>query len=73
MLISRLLKLLKFDLSAERSIASSIDINSTLLRRMHVGECAPAPIPQPPPIIPPIVPGSSLASVDPHAALSAQL
>jgi len=38
--ITELLKLLKFDLSAKRSIVPSIDINSTLLKRMHVGECA---------------------------------
>jgi len=73
MLITRLLRLLKFDLSAERSIAFSIDINSTLLKRMHVGERAPAPVPHPPSIIPTVVPGSSSASVDPYVALSAQL
>jgi len=62
MLITRLLKQLKFDLSAERSIEPSVDINSTLLKRM----CAPAP--QPPPIIPAVSLGSSSASsasVDP--------
>jgi len=73
MFISRHLKLLKFDLSAESSIAPSIDISNTLLKRMHTRERAPAPIPQPPPIIPPVVPGSSSAYVDPYAALSAQL
>jgi len=57
MFISRHLKLLKFDLSAESSIAPSIDINNTLLKRMHAKERAPAPIPQPPPIILPVVPG----------------
>jgi len=36
-----LLKLLKFDLSGERSIAPSVDISSTLLKRMYVGERAP--------------------------------
>jgi len=74
MLITRLLKQLKFDLSAERSIKLSVDINNTLLKRMHARECAPAP--QPPLIIPAVTPGSSLASsasVDPYAALSAQL
>ena len=72
MLITRLLRLLKFDLSAERSIASSIYINNTLLKRMHVRERALAPVPQPPPIIQAVILGSSLASVDPFA-LSAQL
>jgi len=70
MLITRLLKQLKFDLSVERSIAPSIDINNTLLKRMHVGEHAL--IPQLPPIIPFFVPESSSASVDPYVALSAQ-
>ena len=51
MLIIRLLKLLKFDLSDEKAIAPSVDINSTLLKRIHVGECAPIP---PPLIIPPL-------------------
>jgi len=45
MLITYLLKQQKFDLSCKRSIAPSIDINNTLLNRMHVGERAPAPIP----------------------------
>jgi len=70
MLITRLLKLLKFDLSGERSIAPSIDINNTLLKRMHVGERAS--VPQPPPVIPPFVHGCSSTSADPYAALSAQ-
>ena len=70
MLITRLLKLLKIDLSGVRSIAPSVDINATLLKRMHVGERAP--VPQPPLIIL-LVPGSSSASVDPFVALSAQL
>ena len=73
MLITRFVKLLKFDLSAKRDIAPSVDINSTLLKRMHVGERAPALAPQPPPIIPIVSPGSSSASVDPYPALSAQL
>ena len=34
MLITRLLKQLKFDLSTERSIEPSVDINSSLLKRM---------------------------------------
>jgi len=71
MLITRLLKQLKFDLFAERSIEPSVDINSTLLKMMHDRERAPAP--QPPPIIPAIAHGSSSASVDPYIALSAQL
>jgi len=50
MLITRLLELLKFDLSAERSIEPSVDINNTLLKRMRARERAPAP--QPPSIIP---------------------
>jgi len=36
MLITRLLKQLKFDLSTEWSIEPSVDINSTLLKRMRV-------------------------------------
>jgi len=35
MLITRLLKQLKFDLSTERSIEPSVDINNTLLKRMR--------------------------------------
>jgi len=73
MLISWLLKLLKFNLSTVRSIAPSIDINNTLVKRMHVGERAPAPVSQPPPTISAVVPGSSSTSVDPYSALSAQL
>jgi len=70
MLITQLLKQLKFDLSAERSFTPSIDINNTLLKRMLVGEHAP--IPQPPPIISHVVPrSSSSASVDLFVALSA--
>jgi len=48
MLITRLLKQLKFDLSTERSIEPSIDINSALLKRMRARERVLAP--QPPPI-----------------------
>ena len=70
MLITRLLKQLKFDLSGERSIALSTDINNTLLKRMHVGEHAH--VPHPSPFIPPVVPGSSSTSVDRFAVLSAQ-
>jgi len=73
-LITHLLKQLKFDLSTEWSIEPSIDINSTLLKRMRARERAPTP--QPPPIIPVVVPGSSLpssVSIDPYSALSAQL
>jgi len=74
MLITRLLKQLKFDLSTEQSIEPSVDINSTLLKRMHARERVPAP--QPPPIFPAVVSGSSsvsFASFDPYSALSAQL
>jgi len=74
MLVTRLLKHLKFDLSTERSIEPSVDINSTLLKRMSVKERAPAP--QPPPIIPVVVPGSSSASsasFDLYLALFIQL
>ena len=73
MLIIRLLKQLKFDLSPERSIELSVDINNTLLKRMHAREHVSAP--QPPPIIPAVVPGSSLsssASFDLYSAFSAQ-
>ena len=65
---------MKFDLSAERSIEPSVDINNTLLKRMCARERAPAP--QPPPIIPVVAPRSSSASsasIDPYTALSAQL
>ena len=71
MLITRLLKQLRFDLSTERSIEPSVDINSSLLKRMRVRECVPAP--QPHPIIPAIVPGfssASSASFDPYLAIS---
>ena len=37
---------------------------------MHVGERTPIPLP--PPVIPPIIPGSSSASADLYAVLSAQ-
>ena len=74
MLITRLLKQLKFDLSTEWSIELSVDINSTLLKRMRAKERVPAP--QPPPIILVVSPGSSsasFASLDPYLVLSAQL
>ena len=74
MLITRLLKQLKFDLSTERSIEPSVDINSTLLKRMYVRERAPAPQPQS--IIPVVHLGSSFTSsapFDPYIALSTQL
>ena len=41
--ITRLLKQLKFDLSIERSIELSVDINNTLLKRMRARERVPAP------------------------------
>ena len=62
MLITRVLKLLKFDLSAKRAIAPSVDINSTILNKMHVGERAPALAPQPPP-------SSQLFLLDPRQPL----
>ena len=74
MLITRLLKQLRFDLSTERSIEPSVDINSTLLKRTRVRERAPAPQPQP--IIPAFASGfssGSSASFDPYHALSTQL
>ena len=74
MLITRLLKQLHFDLSTERSIKPSVDINNTLLKRMRVRECAPASQSQP--IIPTFASGSSSgssASFDPYHALSTQL
>ena len=43
MLITRLSKQLRFDLSIERSIELSVDINNTLLKRIRVRERAPAP------------------------------
>jgi len=43
MLITRLLKQLKFALSVERSIEPSVDINSTLLKSMRARERAPDP------------------------------
>jgi len=74
MLITRLLKQFRFDLSTERSIEPSVDINSTLLKRMRVRKRAPAP--QLHSIIHAIFPGSSSASsapFDPYQALSTQL
>ena len=74
MIITRLLKQLKFNVSAEQSIELSVDINNTLLKRMHVRERALTP--QPPAINPAVAPGSFLASsasVEPYLALSAQL
>ena len=73
MLITRLLKQLRFDLSTERSVEPSVDINSTLLKRMRARERLPAPQPQP---IIPAVHGSSSGSsapFDPYLVLSTQL
>ena len=44
-LITRLLKQLKFNLSTKRSIEPSVDINNTLLKRMRARERVPAPQP----------------------------
>jgi len=67
MLITRLLKQLKFDLFTERSIEPSVDINSTLLKGMRVRERALAAQPQP------IIRASaSSVSFDPYLALSTQ-
>ena len=74
MLITRLLKRLKFDFSAKWSIELLVDINSTLLKRMRARERAPAP--QSPHIIFVVALGSSSgssASIDSYTALSAQL
>jgi len=77
MLISYLLKQLNFDLSSVRPSEPSIDINSSLLKRMRVGMRHPAPQQQP---IPPAahVPGSSSASgssipSDLHSFLSSEM
>jgi len=73
MLITHLLKQLNFDLSSEQSFEPSVDINSTLLKRMRPRERPPAPQPQP---FFPAVPGSSSdssAPFDPYLALSTQL
>jgi len=59
MLITRLLKQLKFDLSAERSIEPSVDINNILLKRMRARERAPAPQ------FPPIISAATLDSLQP--------
>jgi len=75
MIITHLLKQLHFDLSFERAVEPSIDINSTLLKRMRVGVRHPAPQQQP---FPPAVhlPGSSSgssASSDLYSVLSSEM
>ena len=71
MLITSFLKLLKFDLSGEKAMAPCIDIDSTLLKRIHVGERAPVP---PLPVVPLFVSGSSYsACADSFSAFFAQL
>jgi len=57
MLISYLLKQLDFDLSSVRPSDPSINLNSTILKRMQAGMRHPAP--EQPPIPPTSVPGSS--------------
>jgi len=75
MIITHLLKQLNFNLSSERSVELSIDINSTLLKRMHARERPHALQPQL--IIPTVhVPGSSSSSSAPsdsYLAFSTQL
>ena len=71
MLITYHLKKLKFDLSIERSIEPSVDINNTLLKRIRVREHALAPQHQP--IILAVAPGSSPTPFDPYQVLSTQL
>ena len=73
MLITHLLKQLRFDLSSKRSVELSVDINSTLLKRMRARERPPAPQPQP---IIPAIPGSfsgSSAPFHPYLAITTQL
>jgi len=59
MLISYLLKQLDFDLSSETPSEPSVNLNNTLLKRMHARVRLPAP--EQPPIPPAHVPGSSSA------------
>ena len=75
MVITHLLRQLNFNLSTERSVEPSVDLNSTLLKRMRPREHPPTP--QPPPFHPAVpVPGSSSGSSapsDPYTTLSTQI
>ena len=60
MILTRLFKHLKINLSNERTVAPSIDIDRTLLKRMHVGLHAhTSPYPTSAPTLPPTHPFAS--------------
>ena len=71
MILTRLYKSLKIDLSGEKVISPSVDIYHALLKRMQAGTRVHS---QPPSILPqaPFVFGSS-SSADPYVALMTQI
>ena len=69
MLVTRLLKLLKFDLSGEKMLHPLLT-SIVLFLRGYIQESAPI---SPPPVIPPFASGSSFADSGPFAPFSAQL
>ena len=69
MLLTRLFKHFKINLSNERVVNPLIDINSTLLKRVHVGAHVQA---SSHPSLPPVrhfVPSSSSSAVDPYEGI----
>jgi len=72
MFITRLLKHIKVDLSDEKTIASSMDINNTVLKRMQTATRVHAPVP---PIQPQVLfaSGSTSSLVDPYPAIMTQI
>jgi len=73
MILTRLFKHFKINLSDERSITPSINISRTLLKRMHVGLRAQAlPYPTSPPAQS-FASGSSSSAADPYAGIMTQL
>ena len=72
MIITRLLKHLKIDLSGEKAIAPSVDKNSTLLKRMQTGARVYAPVTPVQPQVP-FASGSTSSSANPYAAVMTQI
>ena len=73
MILSRLFKYFKINLSDKGAVNPSVNINSALLKRMHVGAHVQAPSHPSSPLVQHFVSGSSSSAVDPYAGMMTQL